>query len=159
MRVEGDQSGARRFALKRPDWTVPDDPRRTPIGAFLRRFSLDEFPQFYNVLVGEMSIVGPRPIATDEASLYGELSTYCSLKPGLTGPWQVGGRNQIGFAQNPQSAQRDVLQVADGSGYDVEGHVDSATLRDSGPGWNPAASTIDPVSHQQDVRLPSLGFF
>jgi exopolysaccharide production protein ExoY len=84
------------------DRKLRDDPRITPIGRILRRYSIDELPQLFNVMRGEMSIVGPRPIATDEASLYGELSTYCSLKPGLTGPWQVGGRNQTSFRARAQ---------------------------------------------------------
>ena len=75
-----------------------DDPRITPVGHFLRRYSLDELPQLINVLRGDMSIVGPRPLATDEAHFYADsFSIYCSLKPGITGPWQVGGRNQTSF--------------------------------------------------------------
>ena len=80
------------------DRKLRNDPRITPIGHFLRRYSLDELPQLINVLRGEMSIVGPRPLATDEAHFYAEaFSVYCSIKPGITGPWQVGGRNQTSF--------------------------------------------------------------
>lgn len=72
------------------------DPRVTRIGAFLRRTSLDELPQLFNVLSGEMSLVGPRPPTLDEVALYEE-HHYCrfDVKPGITGPWQVAGRNQI----------------------------------------------------------------
>jgi lipopolysaccharide/colanic/teichoic acid biosynthesis glycosyltransferase len=75
---------------------VADDPRVTPIGRFLRKASLDELPQLFNVLRGEMSLVGPRPPTTEEVALY-EAHHYCrfDVKPGITGPWQVGGRNKI----------------------------------------------------------------
>lgn len=75
---------------------VTDDPRVTPIGRFLRKASLDELPQFVNVLRGEMSLVGPRPPTVEEVALY-EPHHYCrfDVKPGITGPWQVNGRNRI----------------------------------------------------------------
>jgi exopolysaccharide production protein ExoY len=80
------------------DRKLPDDPRITYFGRFLRRYSVDELPQLFNVLRGEMSIVGPRPLATDEAHFYADAFTaYCSVKPGITGPWQISGRNQISF--------------------------------------------------------------
>ena len=85
------------------DRKLRKDPRITPIGRFLRRYSLDELPQLFNVLCGEMSIVGPRPIATDEAHFYGEaFSIYCSVKPGITGAWQVGGRNDVSYQRRVQ---------------------------------------------------------
>jgi exopolysaccharide production protein ExoY len=81
------------------DRKLPDDPRITACGHLLRRFSIDELPQLFNVLKGEMSIVGPRPLATDETVIYGEaFADYCLLKPGITGPWQISGRNKISFA-------------------------------------------------------------
>lgn len=77
---------------------LTNDPRVTRIGSFLRKSSLDELPQLVNVLRGEMSIVGPRPVTRDEIARYGAASTsYMSLKPGLTGPWQVDGRNEISY--------------------------------------------------------------
>lgn len=80
-----------------------DDPRITYFGRILRRYSIDELPQLFNVLRGEMSIVGPRPLATDEAHFYANaFAIYCSLKPGITGPWQVSGRNQISFEGRAQ---------------------------------------------------------
>ena len=76
----------------------PDDPRVTRVGAFLRRFSLDELPQLINVVKGEMSLVGPRPYLPREEGLMGEwLNDIIVAKPGLTGLWQVSGRNNISF--------------------------------------------------------------
>jgi exopolysaccharide production protein ExoY len=72
------------------------DPRTTAIGRFLRKYSVDELPQLFNVLKGDMSIVGPRPLPTDQAHYYGQyFSVYCSMKPGITGLWQVSGRNDV----------------------------------------------------------------
>jgi lipopolysaccharide/colanic/teichoic acid biosynthesis glycosyltransferase len=77
-----------------------DDPRLTRLGRFLRRFSLDELPQLWNVLKGEMSLVGPRPITPDQRQIYGgDFDLYVSVKPGITGMWQVNGRNQTSFRQ------------------------------------------------------------
>lgn len=76
------------------------DPRVTRIGSILRRSSLDELPQFLNVLRGEMSLVGPRPVTESEVERYGVFaSSYAAVRPGLTGPWQVSGRNGISFAE------------------------------------------------------------
>lgn len=75
---------------------VKNDPRVTRLGVFLRRWSLDELPQFWNVLRGDMSLVGPRPALPSELSLYQEHQyTRFDMKPGVTGPWQVSGRNNI----------------------------------------------------------------
>jgi len=81
-------------------YKLPDDcdPRVTPLGRFLRRTSLDELPQLWNVLVGDMSLVGPRPVVEDELANYGELSDLLlSVRPGLTGAWAVNGRHQVGY--------------------------------------------------------------
>ena len=74
---------------------LKDDPRITRLGKFLRKTSLDELPQFFNVLKGEMSVVGARPIIGKELSDFYKESAgrYCSMKPGITGPWQVGKRS------------------------------------------------------------------
>lgn len=73
------------------------DPRITRVGRFLRKTSLDELPQLWNVLKGEMSIVGPRPMMVDQQALYPG-QAYYRLRPGITGPWQVSDRNNCSFA-------------------------------------------------------------
>ncbi|HMH16097.1 MAG TPA: sugar transferase [Edaphobacter sp.] len=86
----------------RTEWNethkLRNDPRITPIGLFLRRYSLDELPQLWNVLVGQMSLVGPRPIVAAEVEKYGDsFRCYCRVKPGLTGLWQVSGRSELTY--------------------------------------------------------------
>lgn len=82
------------------DHKLTHDPRITRIGAFLRRTSLDELPQLWNVLRGQMSFVGPRPVTRDELRRYGAAAaSYLSLRPGVTGMWQVSGRNEVSYAQ------------------------------------------------------------
>jgi lipopolysaccharide/colanic/teichoic acid biosynthesis glycosyltransferase len=77
---------------------LKDDPRITPLGDFLRRSSLDELPQLLNVLLGDMSIVGPRPIVDSEIVCYDRwYRYYVAVKPGLTGLWQVSGRNDVSY--------------------------------------------------------------
>lgn len=83
---------ARTFKLK-------DDPRVTKVGSFLRKTSLDELPQLVNVLKGEMSLVGPRPITEDEMRRYGHyMPIVLSARPGMTGLWQVSGRNDVSYS-------------------------------------------------------------
>jgi lipopolysaccharide/colanic/teichoic acid biosynthesis glycosyltransferase len=85
------QEYANNFKLK-------NDPRITWIGRFLRVTSLDEFPQFLNVLKGEMSVVGPRPLVPEELFMYGRyIDKILTIKPGITGIWQVSGRNDIPY--------------------------------------------------------------
>ncbi len=82
------------------DQKLRHDPRITRVGAFLRRSSLDELPQLWNVLLGEMSLVGPRPIVNDEIARYGTaFGVYKRVRPGITGLWQVSGRNDLTYAQ------------------------------------------------------------
>jgi Undecaprenyl-phosphate galactose phosphotransferase WbaP len=76
-----------------------DDPRITRMGIFLRRFSIDEMPQLYNVLLGNMSLVGPRPIMVEQMNLYEKIEIYYTVRPGLTGMWQVSGRNSKTFQE------------------------------------------------------------
>jgi lipopolysaccharide/colanic/teichoic acid biosynthesis glycosyltransferase len=77
---------------------LKDDPRVTRVGKFLRRSSLDELPQLINILTGEMSLVGPRPIVEAEIANYGRYyQVYQQVKPGLTGLWQISGRNDVDY--------------------------------------------------------------
>ncbi|MFO1074481.1 MAG: undecaprenyl-phosphate galactose phosphotransferase WbaP [Geminicoccaceae bacterium] len=80
------------------DRKLRHDPRITAIGRFLRKTSLDELPQLLNILKGEMSLVGPRPVVPDELELYGEAQIYyLQARPGLTGLWQISGRNDLDY--------------------------------------------------------------
>ena len=95
------------------DFKLRKDPRITPIGRFLRRSSLDELPQLINVIRGEMSIVGPRPIVEKELPRYGEyMKEVLSVKPGLTGLWQVSGRNNLSYEKR---VELDIYYVRYGS--------------------------------------------
>ncbi len=83
------------------------DPRVTKVGDFLRRTSLDELPQLWNVLTGSMSLVGPRPIVAAEVEKYGDyFADYCLVKPGVTGLWQVSGRSQLTYPERVQLDRR-----------------------------------------------------
>lgn len=76
---------------------LKSDPRITPFGRFLRKSSMDELPQLWNVLIGDMSLVGPRPMMTNQTSLYPS-AAYYEMRPGITGYWQTAGRNKTTFA-------------------------------------------------------------
>ena len=85
------------------DFKLRYDPRITKLGRFLRRSSLDELPQFFNVLKGEMSVVGPRPIVSNEIKKYSLfMEEVISVRPGLTGLWQVSGRNNLSYKKRVQ---------------------------------------------------------
>jgi lipopolysaccharide/colanic/teichoic acid biosynthesis glycosyltransferase len=91
------------------NFKLRDDPRITWIGKFLRLTSLDEFPQFWNVLMGDMSVVGPRPLVPEELCKYGNrIDKVLTIRPGITGLWQVSGRNDIPY---PQRVQMDVYYI------------------------------------------------
>ncbi|MBO7146727.1 MAG: undecaprenyl-phosphate galactose phosphotransferase WbaP [Lentisphaeria bacterium] len=82
----------------REKFKLENDPRITPLGKFLRKTSLDELPQFLNVLRGEMAVIGPRPIVQKEVAYYGKYySTFSRVKPGITGLWQVSGRSETTY--------------------------------------------------------------
>jgi Undecaprenyl-phosphate galactose phosphotransferase WbaP len=116
MHVNGDAILAQHLATNpeaAAEWAtvqkLRNDPRITLVGRFLRKTSLDELPQLINVLRGEMSLVGPRPIVTSEVSFYGDsIDYYSRAKPGLTGLWQVSGRNNTSY---PKRVQLDVWYV------------------------------------------------
>jgi lipopolysaccharide/colanic/teichoic acid biosynthesis glycosyltransferase len=91
-----------RDSIAREEWLrdhkLKDDPRVTPFGRFLRRTSLDELPQLWNVLRGDMSLVGPRPVVPDELRRYGrKVPIFLSARPGITGLWQISGRNDTDY--------------------------------------------------------------
>lgn len=87
-----------RNEVEGPMFKMADDPRVTRIGHFIRKHSIDEFPQFVNVLLGQMSVVGPRPPLPREVAQYDAWAMQrLAVKPGLTGPWQVGGRSDVDF--------------------------------------------------------------
>lgn len=89
---------------KRKEWEathkLKNDPRVTPIGSFLRKTSLDELPQFWNVLKGDLSVVGPRPVVDDELKIHfgPKAEKILSIRPGITGLWQVSGRNDTSYS-------------------------------------------------------------
>jgi exopolysaccharide production protein ExoY len=95
--LQGSQAAAEEWAATRK---LKSDPRITRVGATLRKLSIDELPQLINILRGDMSIVGPRPIVADEIPMYGEaIDCYFSARPGLTGAWQVNGRSEASYAR------------------------------------------------------------
>jgi exopolysaccharide production protein ExoY len=116
MAVDADarlQALLAREPAARAEWhsthKLQSDPRVTRIGAFLRRSSLDELPQLFNVLCGSMSLVGPRPIVVGEVVRYGTyFHDYCKVRPGITGLWQVSGRSNTSYRQR---VAMDVLYV------------------------------------------------
>jgi lipopolysaccharide/colanic/teichoic acid biosynthesis glycosyltransferase len=111
LNADAREEWGRCFKLRR-------DPRITPFGAFLRSTSLDELPQLFNVLKGEMSLVGPRPIVSGEIDLYGKrIADYCACRPGMTGLWQISGRNAVSYDER---VRFDVLYARKRSvGFDV----------------------------------------
>ena len=113
------------LAQWRSERKVEDDPRVTRVGRFLRRTSLDELPQFLNVLAGSMSIVGPRPVVADELPAYGtDVDAFLSMKPGITGWWQVQARNDATYGDG----SRQELELSRGRGFRR-----SATFRPTAP--------------------------
>lgn len=105
MRIDAEEYLEKLLAARpqlREEWArdqkLSSDPRITPVGSFLRISSIDELPQLLNVIRGEMSLVGPRPIVQNEAARYGRyITSYFSVRPGLTGVWQISGRNDTSY--------------------------------------------------------------
>jgi Undecaprenyl-phosphate galactose phosphotransferase WbaP len=110
MYINGDeifQAKLKEDKTFREEWKkyqkVKSDPRITKIGGFLRKYSLDELPQLLNILRGEMSLVGPRPMMVNQKEMYGPgLHDYCQIRPGVTGLWQISGRNHTTFARRAE---------------------------------------------------------
>jgi exopolysaccharide biosynthesis polyprenyl glycosylphosphotransferase len=106
MRADADERLEQTLA-EHPEWRtnweqfqkLPTDPRVTALGRFLRRWSIDELPQLINVLFGEMSLVGPRPPMPHQLDTYGAKFVFSQMRPGITGLWQVSGRNELSFDQ------------------------------------------------------------
>jgi undecaprenyl-phosphate galactose phosphotransferase len=96
--------------FKANDWKIENDPRITKLGKILRSLTIDEFPQLYNVFLGQMSMVGPRAYVKKELEEQTKrypktrdfVSAILSVKPGITGPWQTSGRNEVPFAQRAE---------------------------------------------------------
>ena len=108
-----------------------DDPRVTRCGAWLRRTSLDELPQLWNVLTGEMSLVGPRPMLIEQRALYpGE--DYYDLRPGITGLWQVSSRNLSTFAERAEYDSRYAAQLSLGMDIGILARTVAVVFRGTG---------------------------
>jgi lipopolysaccharide/colanic/teichoic acid biosynthesis glycosyltransferase len=97
--INGGHTDINQQDADKPLYKIKADPRLTPIGQFIRRTSLDELPQLFNVLKGDMSLVGPRPPLLYEAEKYQSwhLRRILEIKPGITGLWQVEGRSKVSF--------------------------------------------------------------
>jgi lipopolysaccharide/colanic/teichoic acid biosynthesis glycosyltransferase len=122
MHVDADQilrDHAHLMAEYVKSFKLKDDPRVTPTGRFLRRLSLDELPQLFNVLRGQMSLVGPRMITRPELEKYGPYqSLLLTVKPGLTGHWQVSGRQDVSYDER---VAMDVFYIRNRSiGFDLK---------------------------------------
>ncbi|MDB5460829.1 MAG: exopolysaccharide biosynthesis protein [Caulobacteraceae bacterium] len=101
--LRDDPDAAREWAEKQK---LTHDPRVTPVGRVLRATSADELPQLINVVLGDMSLVGPRPITPDQIDEYGPgFARYCTARPGITGIWQVSGRNETTFRRRSEYDQ------------------------------------------------------
>lgn len=113
------------------DQKLKNDPRITRIGWWLRRTSLDELPQLLNVLLGDMSIVGPRPMMTEQRTLYPG-TAYYALRPGITGPWQVSDRNQTSFAARADYDAQYLAELSPGTDLSILARTMWVVLRCTG---------------------------
>lgn len=110
---------------------LKNDPRITKIGKFLRKSSMDELPQLWNVLVGDMSIVGPRPMMEDQKTLYPG-AAYYAMRPGITGPWQVSDRNETTFAQRATFDTKYYYELSLKKDLEILGQTVGVVLRCTG---------------------------
>lgn len=122
---------------RRAEWNstqkLKDDPRVTALGAFLRKTSIDELPQLVNVLRGEMSMIGPRPMMLDQAPLYGAgLHAYLSLRPGISGKWQVTERNDADFGRRAQIDAEYARELSFAADLSIAWRTLSTVLRSTG---------------------------
>lgn len=112
---------------------LTDDPRITGLGRLLRKTSLDELPQLWNVLRGDMSIVGPRPVVRTELRRYGTLArAYLAVRPGVTGIWQVAGRNNIGHMERAEMEADYVRDLSLGNDLNIMWRTVGVVLRRTG---------------------------
>ena len=119
----------------RDEWNrnqkLRNDPRIIKFGSFLRKSSMDELPQFWNVFVGEMSLIGPRPMMVNQQRLYpGKF--YYSMRPGLSGPWQVSKRNQSSFAERAYHDTEYWKSMSFGTDFSILVRTISVVLRGTG---------------------------
>ncbi len=119
----------------RSEWTahqkLKNDPRITLVGQFLRKTSLDELPQFWNVLIGDMSLVGPRPMMVDQKSLYPGTSYY-RMRPGITGLWQISDRNKCEFRDRAKFDEDYERVISFGSDIRILARTLGVVLRGTG---------------------------
>ena len=105
--------------LYHAEYKLEDDPRVTGIGRFMRRFSIDELPQLINVIIGQMSLIGPRPLTLKETMFFGEdREALLTVRPGITGLWQVSGRNALTYESGDR--QKCEMRYIDGFGFKMD---------------------------------------
>lgn len=115
------------------DRKLRNDPRITRLGGFLRRTSIDELPQIWNVLRGEMSLIGPRPVTADELVRYEpHSSAYLAMRPGVTGLWQVSGRNDLSYCERVQLDVSYFQNLSLGTDMRILARTAQAVLRRTG---------------------------
>ncbi len=111
---------------------LKNDPRITPVGAFLRATSLDELPQLWNVFKGDMSLIGPRPMMPEQLIMYGDARHYFALRPGITGAWQVSKRNEDLFIERAVIDQDYDLKLSLGQDLKILWRTVGVVLRRTG---------------------------
>lgn len=140
MHVDAEQREAELFAQRDqegPVFKMKNDPRVTPVGRFLRRYSLDELPQLIHVFLGEMSLVGPRALTMNEVDNCSEdemcrVKSTLRIKPGITCFWQVGGRSSLGFDQRMDLDERYIREANLWTDVVILAKTPSAVLRGDG---------------------------